>query len=182
MLPVEKVVESHHFTDLGRCEDCGYVNFCKHKETYEKQILEPISGRTAKDEFEHTLIADVTTETRCKFCNQRLSFTAALNVECTEVHVFDSVADLVCDLCGYEREAPEEAATPDPTDTPAPTRKPGSGSGSSGGTNPDKPRETATPTPEEALPKTGDSSRLAVWLALLGACCIGVWCLTRRRR
>ena len=169
ILPVEKVVESHHFTDMGRCEDCGYVNFCKHKETYEKQILEPISGRTAKDEFEHTLIADVTTETRCKFCNQRLSFTAALNVECTEEHVFDSVADLVCDLCGYEREAPEEAATPEPTptttpeptNTPAPTKKPGggnTGSGSSGDTTPSKPKDTATPTPEEALPKTGDES------------------------
>ena len=31
------------------------------------------------------------------------------------------------------------------------------------------------------LPQTGDSSRLTVWLALLGACCAGIWCLNRRR-
>lgn len=31
------------------------------------------------------------------------------------------------------------------------------------------------------LPKTGDSSRLTGWLALLGACCAGLLCLNRRR-
>lgn len=31
------------------------------------------------------------------------------------------------------------------------------------------------------LPKTGDSSRLMGWVALLGACCAGVLCLRRRR-
>ena len=31
------------------------------------------------------------------------------------------------------------------------------------------------------LPQTGDSSRLTGWLALLGACCAGIWCLNRRR-
>ena len=35
--------------------------------------------------------------------------------------------------------------------------------------------------PEVNLPQTGDSSRLAVWLALLGACCAGLWCVSRRR-
>ena len=32
------------------------------------------------------------------------------------------------------------------------------------------------------LPQTGDTSRPAAWLALLGACCAGLWCLNRRRR
>ena len=31
------------------------------------------------------------------------------------------------------------------------------------------------------LPQTGDTSRPAAWLALLGACCAGLWCLNRRR-
>lgn len=31
------------------------------------------------------------------------------------------------------------------------------------------------------LPQTGDTSRLAAWLALLGASCAGLWCLSRRR-
>lgn len=31
------------------------------------------------------------------------------------------------------------------------------------------------------LPQTGDSSRLTGWLALLGACCAGLWRLNRRR-
>ena len=31
------------------------------------------------------------------------------------------------------------------------------------------------------LPQTGDSSRLTLWLALLGACCAGMLCLNRRR-
>ena len=31
------------------------------------------------------------------------------------------------------------------------------------------------------LPQTGDSSRLTGWLALLGACCAGLWCVSRRR-
>ncbi|MGN0995692.1 MAG: hypothetical protein ACI4PG_02175 [Candidatus Ventricola sp.] len=31
------------------------------------------------------------------------------------------------------------------------------------------------------LPKTGDSSHLLGWAALLGACCAGLWCLNRRR-
>ena len=31
------------------------------------------------------------------------------------------------------------------------------------------------------LPQTGDSSRLTLWLALLGASCAGLWCLNRRR-
>ena len=34
---------------------------------------------------------------------------------------------------------------------------------------------------KDALPQTGDSSRLAGWLALLGACCAGLWCAGRRR-
>ena len=34
----------------------------------------------------------------------------------------------------------------------------------------------------DSLPQTGDSSRPAAWLALLGACCAGLWCLNRRRR
>lgn len=51
--------------------------------------------------------------------------------------------------------------------------------------------ETKELTPEEIilpmlvrfddLPKTGDSSRLTGWLALLGACCAGLLCLNRRR-
>ena len=32
------------------------------------------------------------------------------------------------------------------------------------------------------LPKTGDGSRLTGWLALLGVCCAGAWCLTRKRK
>ena len=31
------------------------------------------------------------------------------------------------------------------------------------------------------LPQTGDSSHLTGWLALLGACCAGLWCVSRRR-
>ena len=31
------------------------------------------------------------------------------------------------------------------------------------------------------LPQTGDTSRLTGWLALLGACCAGLWCVSRRR-
>ena len=31
------------------------------------------------------------------------------------------------------------------------------------------------------LPQTGDTSRPAAWLALLGASCAGLWCLSRRR-
>ena len=31
------------------------------------------------------------------------------------------------------------------------------------------------------LPQTGDSSRLTLWLALLGASCAGLWCVRRRR-
>ena len=31
------------------------------------------------------------------------------------------------------------------------------------------------------LPQTGDSSRLTLWLALLGASCMGLWCVSRRR-
>lgn len=31
------------------------------------------------------------------------------------------------------------------------------------------------------LPQTGDTSRLAAWLALLGASCAGIWCVSRRR-
>ena len=31
------------------------------------------------------------------------------------------------------------------------------------------------------LPQTGDTSRPAAWLALLGACCAGLWCVSRRR-
>ena len=34
---------------------------------------------------------------------------------------------------------------------------------------------------KNAIPQTGDSSRPAAWLALLGACCVGLWCLNRRR-
>ena len=32
-----------------------------------------------------------------------------------------------------------------------------------------------------APPQTGDSSRLLRWAALLGACCAGLWCVSRRR-
>lgn len=39
---------------------------------------------------------------------------------------------------------------------------------------------TVTAMPQD-LPKTGDSSRLMGWVALLGACCAGVLCLRRRR-
>ena len=35
--------------------------------------------------------------------------------------------------------------------------------------------------PEINLPQTGDSSSLLGWAALLGACCMGLWCLNRRR-
>lgn len=35
--------------------------------------------------------------------------------------------------------------------------------------------------PEINLPQTGDSSSLLGWAALLGACCVGLWCLNRRR-
>ena len=187
VLPAESVIEPHNFTDLGRCADCGYVNFCAHEETYEvqKPVFEPTYQM--KDELEHTYTASIRTETRCVTCNQRLSYTAALNVECTEEHVFDNVADLICDLCGYEKEAPEEAATPEPTpeptDTPAPTKKPGGGSGgsgSSGGTNPDKPKETSTPTPEEALPKTGDNSRISLWLSMLALAGVALMALKRK--
>lgn len=144
VLPAESVIEPHNFTDLGRCADCGYVNFCAHEETYEVQ--EPIFDPTyqIKDDLEHTYTASMHIETRCMTCDQRLSYTAALNAECTEEHVFDNVADLICDLCGYEKEAPEEAPTPEPTPTatpepeesekpdttPKPTQKPGGGSGS----------------------------------------------------
>ena len=31
------------------------------------------------------------------------------------------------------------------------------------------------------LPQTGDTSRPVAWLALLGACCAGLWCAGRRR-
>ena len=31
------------------------------------------------------------------------------------------------------------------------------------------------------LLQTGDTSRPTAWLALLGACCAGLWCLSRRR-
>ena len=31
------------------------------------------------------------------------------------------------------------------------------------------------------LPQTGDSSHLLGWLAMLGACCAGLWCVSRRR-
>lgn len=34
---------------------------------------------------------------------------------------------------------------------------------------------------KDAIPQTGDSSRPAAWLALLGACCAGLWCVSRRR-
>ena len=33
----------------------------------------------------------------------------------------------------------------------------------------------------DSLPQTGDTSRPAAWLALLGASCAGLWCLNRRR-
>ena len=33
----------------------------------------------------------------------------------------------------------------------------------------------------DSLPQTGDTSRPAAWLALLGACCAGLWCVSRRR-
>ena len=35
----------------------------------------------------------------------------------------------------------------------------------------------------DTLPQTGDSSRLTLWLwlTLLGACCAGLWCVSRRR-
>lgn len=33
----------------------------------------------------------------------------------------------------------------------------------------------------DTLPQTGDSSHLTGWLALLGACCAGLWCVNRRR-
>ena len=33
----------------------------------------------------------------------------------------------------------------------------------------------------DSLPKTGDTSRPAAWLALFSACCAGAWCLARRR-
>ena len=39
---------------------------------------------------------------------------------------------------------------------------------------------TATAMPQD-LPKTGDSSHLMGWVAMLGACCAGVLCLRRRR-
>ena len=35
---------------------------------------------------------------------------------------------------------------------------------------------------KDAIPQTGDTSRPAAWLALLGACCAGLWCVSRRRR
>ena len=41
-------------------------------------------------------------------------------------------------------------------------------------------RFTVAAMPQD-LPQTGDSSRLTGWLALLGACCAGLWCLNRRR-
>lgn len=199
-LPIEKVVEPHNFTDLGRCADCGYVNFCAHEETYEvqKPVFEPTYQM--KDDVEHTYTASMRIETRCATCDQRLSYTAKLNAECTEEHAFDSVADLICDLCGYEKEPPEEAPTPEPTpteeptpeptDTPAPTKKPdsgstgGGGSSSSGGTKPSKPKETATPTPEEALPRTGDAS-LPIGVLLIAAaislCGLGMMAKKKRR-
>ena len=122
-----------------------------------------------KDELEHTCSGVMWTETRCKTCDQRLSYTASLNGQYDEEHVFDSVADLICDLCGYEKEPPEEVPTPEPT----PTKKPssggsgGSGTGSSGGTVPSKPKDTATPTPEEAMPRTGDTSLPIGFLVLV---------------
>ena len=33
----------------------------------------------------------------------------------------------------------------------------------------------------DSLPQTGDTSRPAAWLALLGACCAGLWLVNRRR-
>ncbi|MGN0774778.1 MAG: hypothetical protein ACI4MP_13420 [Candidatus Ventricola sp.] len=41
-------------------------------------------------------------------------------------------------------------------------------------------RFTVTVMPQD-LPQTGDSSRLSGWLALLGVCGAGLWCLNRRR-
>ena len=35
---------------------------------------------------------------------------------------------------------------------------------------------------KDALPQTGDSSRPVAWVALLGACCVGLWYMHRRRR
>lgn len=150
-----------------------------------------------KDELEHTCSGVMWTETRCKTCDQRLSYTASLNGQYDEEHVFDSVADLICDLCGYGKEAPEEVptpeptpeVTPEPTGTPAPTKKPeggssgsDSGSGSSGGTKPSKPRETATPTPEELLPKTGDGSLPVSFLLLTMAISLSGIVLLKKRR
>lgn len=66
----------------------------------------------------------------------------------------------------YTKSAAEE--TPKPEETPNP----------GGTTDPND----ATPVPDTTnLPKTGDSSRLTGWLALLGACCAGLWCVSRRR-
>ena len=41
-------------------------------------------------------------------------------------------------------------------------------------------RFTVTAMPKD-IPQTGDTSRLTLWLALLGACCAGLWCVSRRR-
>ena len=41
-------------------------------------------------------------------------------------------------------------------------------------------RFTVTAMPKN-LPQTGDTSHLTLWLALLGACCAGLWCVSRRR-
>ena len=37
------------------------------------------------------------------------------------------------------------------------------------------------PVRTDDLPQTGDTSRPVAWLALLGACCAGLWCVSRRR-
>ena len=162
----QEVVENHHFTRLGRCEDCGYVNSCTHPQTrqadeylyrhdYEAQSAQQRTVRTLPQDY-HSFHAVHQSTTYCALCGQTLEITTLPDVECAEAHTFDDDGRSICSLCGYE----QEPATPQPTES-----------------------SKQTPSPEQLLPKTGDASlspgRLLLALAFSAG---GVALLFRRRR
>ncbi len=90
--------ESHNYVS-GVCEQCGYVNTCKHENIEEgwgfaDATYTPISG----DNINHKVTGTKIEEKWCTDCGEQVELIETHNVTETEPHNY---ADGVCEMCGH---------------------------------------------------------------------------------
>lgn len=121
----QEVVENHHFTRLGRCEDCGYVNSCTHPQTRQADeylYRHDYEAAKAHSSERFALCRRITTPSTpftnrppiARFAGQTLEITTLPDVECAEAHTFDDDGRSICSLCGYEQGTLRRPSRPSP--------------------------------------------------------------------